>query len=308
VLTSCDLRQNRIGVEGAKALASALEVNRVLTSCSLAVNRIGDEGAKALASALEVNRVLTECNVRGNNLDTESATALAKVATKKRVMLFGIKHDQTEADLHGQNLKPVDAILIASDLQVSRVLTKLDLSQNWVGPQLGIVMAGALKVNAVLTEVNLGANSIGPLGATAIAEALMKVNRVLTSLDLSVNELCGIHFYSGRGTYTAVGITTIAEALKVNRVLTSLDVGFNQLTEEAALSIVRVEQQRNKLTSLGLLSCNIGTIGAKEIAEWISVSRVLTKLDLRHNSRLNETSKQLLRSAVHSRGNFELLL
>ena len=76
-----------------------------------------------MASSLEVNTVLTECNVRGNNLNTESATALAKVATEKRVMLFGIKHDQTEADFKGQSLGPVDAILIASDLSVSSSLT-----------------------------------------------------------------------------------------------------------------------------------------------------------------------------------------
>merc|ERR1712151_66632 len=112
-------------------------------------------------------------------------------------------------------------------------------------------------------------------------------------------------------------------------------VGYNQLTEEAALSIVRVEQQRNKLTSLGLSKCKIGPIGAKEIAEWISVSRVLTtlnlwgnrigdegaaaiakaldvnavltKLDLRYTL-LDEKSEKLLHNAVRSRGNLKLEL
>merc|ERR1712137_1308927 len=131
-------------------------------------------------------------------------------------------------------------------------------------------------------------------GASAIAEAL-KVNRVLTTLGLAENKI------------EPEGASAIAGALKVNRVLTALDMGSNELTEEAALGLVRVERQRNMLTILGLARCKIGPIGAKEIAEWLSVSRVLTKLDLRANG-LNGESKQLLSSAVHSRGNFELQL
>ena len=60
------LRYNNVGDLGAKALASALEVNAVLTSLNLAGSpygggvKIGDEGAAALAAALKVNRVLTK--------------------------------------------------------------------------------------------------------------------------------------------------------------------------------------------------------------------------------------------------------
>merc|ERR1712137_418817 len=156
---------------------------------------------------------------------------------------------------------------------------------NKIGPEGATAIAKALEVNRVLTTLNLSGpfQNIGDQGAAAIAEAL-KVNRVLTKLNLAANDIMD------------EGATALASALEVNAVLTSLDVGFNQLTEEAALSIVRVEQQRDKLTSLGLLSCNIGTIGAKEIAEWISVSRMLTKLSLQYND-LNDESQQLLRHA-----------
>ena len=51
-------------------------------------------------------------------------------------------------------------------------------------------------------------------------------------LNLSNNELCGIN-YRGQGTYTAEGITAIAEALKVTGSLTALDVGGNDLDESA---------------------------------------------------------------------------
>ena len=88
------------------------------------------EGIIALADAIKVNGSLTECNVRGNQLDSNSATMLAAVATKKRVMLFGLKHGQTEANFSHQGLKPADAILIANDLRVSSSLTSVNLLSN----------------------------------------------------------------------------------------------------------------------------------------------------------------------------------
>jgi hypothetical protein len=50
---------------------------------------------------------------------------------------------------------------------------------------------------------------------------MLGVNGGLTSLDLSGNQLCGLDL-NGRGTYTAEGITAIAEALRVNGGLTKM--------------------------------------------------------------------------------------
>ena len=56
-------------------------------------------------------------------------------------------------------------------------------------------------------------------------------------------------------------------------------VSYNDLTEEAALSFVRIEKQRNKLTTLGLARCEMGPAGAKEIADWVSASTTITSLE-----------------------------
>ena len=48
----------------------------------------------------------------------------------------------------------------------------------------------------------------------------MRVNGSLTSLDLSNNALCGMTIHGG--TYTAEGITAIADALRVNGALTKM--------------------------------------------------------------------------------------
>jgi hypothetical protein len=46
---------------------------------------------------------------------------------------------------------------------------------------------------------------------------------MVLQLDLSGNELCGLSYYNdGDGTYTAEGITAIADALRVNGGLTKI--------------------------------------------------------------------------------------
>ena len=51
---------------------------------------------------------------------------------------------------------------------------------------------------------------------------------MVLQLDLSVNELCGLD-HNGVGTYTAEGITAIADALRVNGALTTINLSKNML-------------------------------------------------------------------------------
>jgi hypothetical protein len=57
-------------------------------------------------------------------------------------------------------------------------------------------------------------------------------------LDLSHNELCGLN-YRGEGTYTAEGITAIANALKVTASLTRLDVRSDTSLGEEGTAVLR---------------------------------------------------------------------
>ena len=45
---------------------------------------------------------------------------------------------------------------------------------------------------------------------------------MVLQLDLLSNQLCGLDRY-GKGTYTAEGITAIADALRVNSALTKIE-------------------------------------------------------------------------------------
>ena len=226
---------NTGGSAGAKHVAKMVRVNGGLTSIDLSGNKLSGiwtdsygnqrgaftaEGITAIADALRVNGALTVTNLLGNQLDAESAKMLAEVAKQKGISLCGIQRDQTTADFSNQNLKPPDAILLASDLlqaDVTGGLTSLNLSSN--------ELCGLHKD---------GCGTYTAEGIAAIADAL-RVNGGLTSLDLSNNALCGVTRFGG--TYTAEGITAIADALRVNGALTECDLSHNGLGEEGKASI-----------------------------------------------------------------------
>lgn len=65
----------------------------------------------------------------------------------------------------------------------------------------------------------------------ALSHALLTPMCSYSQLDISNNCLCGIwHEHRiQKGTYTAEGITALADALRVNASLTALDVHLNQL-------------------------------------------------------------------------------
>ena len=240
-LTSIDLGENGLGVKGAKAIAEAISVSKSLTSVNLGDNSLGLDGGKAIAEAISVSKSLTECNVRGNKLDNTSAMMLAKVGTEKRVMLSGMKHDQAKADLSSQRLGLADAILIASDMAVSKSLKECDLCGNNLGqvgwcaifdtlrdnPQNMIAkweltsqgvdseiaksLAAYMAVSKSLTECNLQSNSLGAEGWTAIFTALR---------DSKVSKIAywDLHQESG----IKESIKPLAEYMSVSKSLTSI--------------------------------------------------------------------------------------
>ena len=101
----------------------------------------------------------------------------------------------------------------------------------------------------------------------------------LTSIDLSRNQLCGIwnDAYGYEGTYTAEGITAIADALRVNGGLTSIDLSGNQLC--------------GIYTYLGELRGTYTTEGIAAIAEALRVNGLLTVTNLLGNQ-LDAESRQ----------------
>ena len=137
-LTKLSLARNKLGEEGTKAICEALERNTTLKELDISgrlfSNIGGSAGAKNVAKMLGVNGGLMVANLLGNQLDAESAKMLAEVAKQKGISLCGIQRDQTTADFSYRNLKPPDAVLLASDLSqavVTGALTEVRWPSVW---------------------------------------------------------------------------------------------------------------------------------------------------------------------------------
>ena len=92
---------------------------------------------------------------------------------------------------------------------------------------------------------------------------------MVLQLDLSGNELCGLD-NDGDGTYTAEGITAIADALRVNGALTALDLSSNDLKDEGVCAVCEAIQRNKetKLASLNFRNNGIGPVGANAWRLW----------------------------------------
>ena len=78
-----------------------------------------------------------------------------------------------------------------------------------------------LKGTDPVETLDLSRKSLCVASAVVIA-SLIGANGALTSLGLRENRLCGLNEH-GDGTYTADGITAIADALRVNGALTKIE-------------------------------------------------------------------------------------
>ncbi len=91
-----------------------------------------------------------------------------------------------------------------------------------------------LKGTEPVESLDLSRKGLGVNSAIVIA-SLIGVNRALTSLNLSNNQLCGIDLVADerkdleRGAYCAKGLSAIADALRVNGTLMSLNLSSNNL-------------------------------------------------------------------------------
>ena len=193
------LAENKLEEKGTKAICKALEQNKTLKELDISggyfsgSNIGGSAGAKHLAKMLGVNGALTVANLLGNGLDEESTKMLAEVAKQKGISLCGIQRDQTTADFSNQNLKPPDAILLASDLSqagVTGVLTALDLSINELKNEGVSAVCEAIQSNkeTKLASLNMRRTNFGPVGAKSVA-AMVTVTGSLTECNVCGNNL-----------------------------------------------------------------------------------------------------------------------
>jgi len=145
-------------------------------------------------------------------------------------------------DLSGKKLGVASAVVIASLISVNGALTVTNLLHNQLDAESAKMLAEVAKQKGISlcgirrnqTTADFRNKYLEPADAILLASDLSQavVTGGLTSLDLSSNQLSlGLDLH-GRGTYTAEGITAIADALRVNGALTMCDLRNNDVGEE----------------------------------------------------------------------------
>ena len=213
-------------------------------------------------------------------------------------------------DLSRKSLGVASAVVIASLFGVNGLLTVTNLLHNELDAEAAKMLAEVAKQKGISlcgiqrdkTTADFSKQSLNPSDAMLLASDLSQavVTGGLTSLDLSINSLFGVNVYGG--TYTAEGITAIADALRVNGALTKIDVRWNIFGPEGAKVFADALRVNGGLTVINLSGnqlCGIWTDwrgqhgtytaeGINAIADALRVNVGLTALDLSSNNLKDE--------------------
>jgi Ran GTPase-activating protein (RanGAP) involved in mRNA processing and transport len=134
-----------------------------------------------IAADVQDNRAIASVNLLSNEIGEEQARALVKIKQAKPLLrtLCGLTMEETELDMSGRGLRPSDAILLASDVQDSEALVKLDISGNRLcgvfrggGTYDASGLAALSKSISNLKELNISDNFLKDEGAKILAPAI----------------------------------------------------------------------------------------------------------------------------------------
>ena len=65
--------------------------------------------------------------------------------------------------------------------------------------------------------------------------------------------------------------------------LSQVNIGCNEIGKVQGLNLVSIFKQKDQMKSVGLEGCNLGVDGAKAVADYVSISAVLTSINLSSN-------------------------
>ncbi|KAG5472234.1 hypothetical protein LSCM1_03631 [Leishmania martiniquensis] len=232
-LESLDLKDNKIGPQGAMCLFDALRVHCPhLTYLDVNENAIQDEALYPLALLLQSVKLRT-LNVVTNHITPRGLPTLCDGVAACRTL--------KELSLAFNLLGDEGGRIAAQTLGSHPSLATLDLSDNHIGDLGAVAIAEAflLSSTSCIESLNLSVNHVGDVGFEAIAEALTKTkNKRFTSLDLACNDAV-----------TDVGREALVRAVPNMRYVYSIDLTSCDLSDENAKAFaVAIRSSR---TSLG---------------------------------------------------------
>lgn len=289
---------NKLGDDGARALASGVERNVSLRRLELGHNDIGDEGAGQLAMGLSHNLSLETVDLTGNKMVRPatltqhstlmailvSARALAQprcgASTSRVPPSRPARNVQDQAETGRMRLMGracciwmqgvFGAARLALALEKNTSIQALHLSSNDVRDDGAVKLADALQTSTSLQSLHLQRNHIGPDGMGRLAGALCG-NSTLTLLNLGWNAILD------------AGARPLARAVAANTTLQTLNISGNRINPYGAERLAGAVATNESMTNLNVAYNNFSHPGTKAMAEALSKNKALRSLNLTLN-------------------------
>ena len=304
---------NLIGIDGAKALANALEACTCLISLDLSNNEIGGDGAKAIIDVLSACMSLNSLNLSSNSICDSSTEAFADGLRKLSLH---------ELDISGNSIGDKTIEVLADALRVHTSLASLNLSDNSIGDDGAKALADVLKESIKLTSLNLSKNLIGTEGAEALATTLSAILHGKKSSDFhtlslrqnsigpigakfladALKNCTSLHTFDINFCDICInsnlkGAMALACVLKHSRNLHTLNIAQNHLKKEGIMALAGAIKNCNKLYTFNIADNNIDDCGIQAIANSLKRCRNLHRLDVSKN-KMSKSGLKALASSI----------
>lgn len=346
-LTSINVAENKIGDAGVERVASVVCRLIGVTFLDFSWNRLGMQGASALASSLPmpgcgISVLRLECN----DLSDAGAGVIADVLPKCPSL--------RALDLAANRIGALGGISLAAGLARSN-LERLELGRNFLGPRGVAPLVDALvaQANALcppsrfLQSLGIAVNRIRDAGATALATALRSCQSralnqhvirpiALHALDLGGNQItdCGAKALAtslswgeaplrwlglGRNKLSAIATSAFAEAMAVGRnssLHTIVLVGNDDIGELASAEVTHalrknswslalydplrtaVDACASGVYAIDLANVPVGPLGAGQLASALMGKRVRVCNLVLRNCMLQDSGASKLAAAL----------
>jgi hypothetical protein len=332
---------------GAQAFADGLKDHTALLSLNLSKNRIGSQGAKAIAGALKVcvSIVPTHISLRPKLSQQPTRRIPQRIHTSRTVRLYVYRPSILRCCApyiqfsHSLTLKTALAYP-----QACGALTELDASHNIMfGGTKQIHKSGikawaeAIKTHLSLTDLNISSNFIDAKDVEILGPAV-RDNTVLLILVLKDNRLLTAE--AGKALSEMVAANTTLEKLDVskngwevdgkvdgrvdgpgfakrfsvglaeNQSLSSLHIGLNTIPEEEMMRVIDIAMRKDSMkficevpikdktfTTLDLSGKNLGVQGARVVDHYLRGAQVAT-LNMSKNMLLTKEGGKVIRNLL----------
>jgi Leucine-rich repeat (LRR) protein len=281
--------------DGCETLMDALKGNNTLTELNFSANQFRPEFFQNLADVIPTMGALKKLDLSQNEISEYDYVSFSTAALARGLKEHATKI--TELNLSKNGLFDHDACSFAPALSADGPLVKLDISDNSICAAGGKALAEELRGNKVMTELNLSDNYLGRRegnwGAEAepdrSAAAFIAISKAIPTMalvkfDISSNEL------------QSDGAKALAEGLMNNNLMRELNIAANDITDggedmSGAIAIADAISTMRALVKLNMSNNRINAslngeqaaAPGKALADALAVNTVLKELDLSNN-------------------------